>query len=170
MRILALPRDPNPYQESLYARMRSRGVRVAYAGGLTPSRTLNLMLLPLELAARRATGWRTLHVHWVFGFALPGARRLRPLARLSRAWFEACLRVAGHLGMTIVWTAHNTLPHEPVFDDDVAGRRTLVSASDLVIAHSPARPGARAVSSWRPPPRSSRRRAGLSTPPRSWRA
>jgi glycosyltransferase involved in cell wall biosynthesis len=37
-----------------------------------------------------------------------------------------------------VWTAHNVLPHAPVFADDVAARRALVRASDLVLAHSPA--------------------------------
>jgi glycosyltransferase involved in cell wall biosynthesis len=40
--------------------------------------------------------------------------------------------------MTVVWTAHNTLPHERVFDDDVVARRELLQATDLVIAHSDA--------------------------------
>lgn len=38
--------------------------------------------------------------------------------------------------MRIVWTAHNVLPHEPVFADDASGRRSLVASADLVLAHS----------------------------------
>jgi glycosyltransferase involved in cell wall biosynthesis len=40
------------------------------------------------------------------------------------------------LGMHLVWTAHNVLPLQPLFADDVAARRALVSTSDLVLAHS----------------------------------
>jgi len=38
--------------------------------------------------------------------------------------------------MFLVWTAHNALPHEPVFANDISARRALVAASDLVLAHS----------------------------------
>ncbi len=137
MKVLALPRDDNPYQERLYGEMRRRGAQVAYAGELTPSRTLNLLLLPAELAVRRLTGWRVVHLHWVWGFALPGASRSRTVRRLSRWWFEAFLGTTRILRQRLVWTAHNALPHEPVFDDDVAGRRRLVDAADLVIVHGP---------------------------------
>jgi glycosyltransferase involved in cell wall biosynthesis len=138
MKLLVLPRDPNPYQRLLYGECARRGVRLRYVGELTPSRTANLLLLPLELALWRLAGWRTLHVHWVFGFGLPGSRRLPLIGLLGRAWFHAVLGVARLLGTRVVWTAHNTLPHEPVFDDDVAARRALVRASELVIAHSAA--------------------------------
>jgi glycosyltransferase involved in cell wall biosynthesis len=40
------------------------------------------------------------------------------------------------LGLHLIWTAHNVLPHEPVFPDDVLARRALVRNSDLVLAHS----------------------------------
>ena len=137
LRIVAIPRDANPYQELLYAPMRERGARVRYASGLTPSRTLNLLLLPLELLLGRCAGYGVLHLHWVFGFRFTGPSRSEALGRASRLWFTATLRVARALGMRIVWTAHNVLPHEPVFDDDVAARRSLVDACDVVIAHAP---------------------------------
>ena len=38
--------------------------------------------------------------------------------------------------MHLIWTAHNVMPHAPVFADDVSARRALVAASDLVLAHS----------------------------------
>ncbi len=88
---------------------------------------------PLELTAARLTGTRLVHLHWVFGFVLPGGRRAR---RAAQCWFALVIAVIRLLGMRLVWTAHNVLPHEPVFADDRAARRRLVRASDLVIAHS----------------------------------
>ena len=90
MRILVLPRDTNPYQELLYGEMQRLGVRVTYIGELTPSRTLNLLLLPLEVAVRRIAGARLIHLHWVFAFSLPGARRFPVMRRAAYVWF-ACL-------------------------------------------------------------------------------
>jgi glycosyltransferase involved in cell wall biosynthesis len=134
LKVVAFPQDANPYQENLYSSMRGRGASVRYAGRLTASHTVNLLLLPLELACLRVRGYRVFHLHWTFGFAFPS-----PVARrLSRSWFLMVLRIIGLLRMTLVWTAHNVLPHEPVFDDDISARRSLVRACDLVIVHSSA--------------------------------
>ncbi|MEV0828789.1 glycosyltransferase [Nonomuraea rubra] len=132
MKVLVFPRDGNPYQELLHAGLRESGVRVRYLGELTPSHTLNLLLLPAELAARRLAGARIVHLHWVWKFALPGGART---ARVAQLWFAAVLGVVRLLGLRLVWTAHNVLPHRPVFADDAAARRTLVRRCDLVIAH-----------------------------------
>src|SRR5580693_6273184 len=137
MRVLALPRDPNPYQGLLYGEMRRLGLSVRYIGEPTRSRTLNLLLLPLEVLAGRIAGARVVHLHWVFAFTLPGEGRFPVLRRLAYAWFRVWLRTCRILRMRLVWTAHNVLPHQPVFADDVSARRTLVDASDLVLAHSP---------------------------------
>jgi glycosyltransferase involved in cell wall biosynthesis len=138
MKILAIPRDPNPYQRLLYAEMERLGAQVQYLGQLTPSRTLNILLLPAEMAVRRARGARIVHLHWVFGFGLPGGDRFRVSRCLAQAWFVLWLRAARLLRLRVVWTAHNVLPHSPVFADDAAARRTLVRHCDLVLAHSPA--------------------------------
>ena len=136
MKILVLPRDANPYQSLLYGEMRRLGVQVTYLGELTPIQTLNLLLLPLEVVARRLAGARVLHLHWVFAFTLPGARGFSAMRWVAQAWFLVVLRVCRMFGMHLVWTAHNVLPHEPVFADDVFARRALVEASDLVLVHS----------------------------------
>jgi glycosyltransferase involved in cell wall biosynthesis len=138
MRILVLPRDPNPYQGLLYREMQRLGVQVTYIGELTPSKTLNLLLLPLEVAMRRITGARLIHLHWVFFFAFPGAGRFPAIRQAAHIWFLIWLRTCHFLGMRLVWTAHNVLPHRPVFPDDVSARRALVQASDLVLSHSQA--------------------------------
>jgi len=137
MRILAVPRESsNPYQRLLYDEMELLGARTEYLGCRTPSHTLNLLLLPGELAYRRLTGWQLVHLHWVFSFALPGSARFPALRRLSEAWFAAVLWWLRVLRLRLVWTAHNVLPHGRVFADDLASRRRLVAASDLVITHS----------------------------------
>ena len=126
MRVLVLPHDPNPYQRLLYGEMQRLGVRVTYIGDLTPSHTLNVLLLPLEIAARRIVGARLIHLHWVFAFALPGAGRFPVMRRIAHIWFLVWLRACRVLGMHLVWTAHNVLPHSPVFADEVSARRALV--------------------------------------------
>ena len=76
MRILVLPReDTNPYQELLYGEMRRQGAQITYLGELTRSHTLNLLLLPLEMAIRRLGGARVVHLHWVYAFGLYGSGR-----------------------------------------------------------------------------------------------
>ena len=139
MEILAFPRDTSgPYQRLLYGEMRRLGTQVTYLGRLTPSHTANLILLPLEVLARRAKGARLVHLHWVFAFYIPASERSPVLRWLLQAWFMVWLRSIRVSRMRLVWTVHNVLPHAPVFGDDVAARRALVDASDLVIAHSPA--------------------------------
>jgi glycosyltransferase involved in cell wall biosynthesis len=136
MKILVLPRDPNPYQELLYREMRRLGVQVTYIGELTSSQTLNMLLLPLETAVRRIGGADLIHLHWVFFFVFPGARRFSVMRHTAHFWFLLWLRFCRLLGIRLVWTAHNVLPHRPVFANDVSARRALVEASDLVLAHS----------------------------------
>jgi glycosyltransferase involved in cell wall biosynthesis len=136
MTILAIPRDENPYQGLLYAELERRGESVRYVGELTRSQTLNLLLLPFELAWRRVRGARVLHVHWVFKFGLPHAARLPLLRRLAQGWFGLVLGAARLVGLRVAWTAHNALPHERVFHDDEAARRALVRSADVVFVHS----------------------------------
>ena len=139
MKVLVLPReDENPYQALLYREMYRCGARVSYLGTLTRSRTLNLLLLPAELAVRRLAGARLIHLHWVYGFSFPYGYMVPVLQRLAQAWFTVWLSTVRVLGMRLVWTAHNVLPRPAVFADDVRARRQLVGACDLVLAHSDA--------------------------------
>ena len=138
MKVLVTPRDRNPYQTDLYETMAAIDprVEVAYLDGPTQSQTANLLALPALLATWRARGYRVLHLHWVYEFQLPWAHGHPWVTRLTRAWFGVFLATAKVLGYRIVWTAHNVLPHDAVFDDDTAARRELVRACDAVIAHS----------------------------------
>jgi glycosyltransferase involved in cell wall biosynthesis len=139
MRILVLPIEKsNPYQDLLYAAMRPHGVQVSYLATLTPSKTLNILLLPAEMAVRRLGGARVVHLHWVWAFGLPISPRSPLVKRATEAWFAVWLWTLRLLGMRLVWTAHNVLPLTPVFVNDLRARRRLAASCDLVIAHSKA--------------------------------
>lgn len=137
MKILALPRnDGNPYQELLYREFRRQGVDVAYIGSVTPSHTLNQLLLPIELVVRRLAGARLVHLHWVYDFGPLGGDRHWLIRRAGQTWFALWLWTLRIVGLRLVWTAHNVLPLQTVFADDLRARRHLVRMCDVVIAHS----------------------------------
>jgi glycosyltransferase involved in cell wall biosynthesis len=134
--VLVFPRDSNPYQELLYRCLSDRGVATRYVPWPSRSHSLNLALVPLWLAWGRLRGAAILHLHWVYPFALPVRN---PMVRgLSAVWFAVVLHTAKLVGLRLVWTAHNVLPHTPVFADDARQRRRLVAAADAVVVHSPA--------------------------------
>ena len=132
--VLHYPIEPGPYQSPLNAALAKVQVRSGVLRGATSSQSLNLALLPLTLASARLRGTRIWHLHWTWGF-LPGIPLPQFGRRVCRAWFGALLRFARVLGLRIVWTAHNVLPHLPVFDDDIAARRTLLAAADAIVVH-----------------------------------
>ena len=134
--VLHFPFDPGPYQEPLNRELGVIGVRSGVLRGLTPFQSLNVALLPLSLLIARLRGGRIWQIHWTWGF-LPGARVPQLVRRICRLYFRVLLAFARRIGLCLVWTAHNLLPHRPVFDDDSAARRTLLSAVDAVIVHHP---------------------------------
>lgn len=139
MKILVLPKEiNNPYQTLLYNEMNSLGAHITYVAKLTSSQTLNQLLLPVETVARRIAGARVIHVHWTYCFGIYGSSRYPFLRKLSQLYFYSWLWVVRISGIRLVWTAHNVLPNGQVFADDLAARRRLVSAADLVISHSQA--------------------------------
>jgi len=136
VKVTTLPKDANPYQELLHAELRLQGVEVSYLEGPTRSQTLNLLVRPAQLVWRRLRGTQVLHVHWVYDFVPTWARSSVWGRRLAQAWFNGCLWVAHQVRLRVVWTAHNVLPHEQVFADDLAARKTLARTASVVLVHS----------------------------------
>ena len=66
---------------------------------------------------------KIIHIHWTYSFS-PSSGAL--LGRIARWWFNIFLISAHAAGVKVVWTAHNVLPHEAVFDDDHLLRRLRV--------------------------------------------
>lgn len=153
MRVLTVPRDDkNPYQGLLHDALGRAGVDTGFVPRRTRSHSANLLLLPLELALARRRGADLLHLHWVYGFGLPWGAGRTWTRRLSRVWFGAVLRAARLLGLPVVWTAHNELPHHPVFPDDVEARRRLLRSTAAVIVHSTGAERALRARGWQLPP------------------
>ena len=134
--VIHTPNDPGPYQPFLLASLGVVGVRAGFVEEPTKSNTVNLLLLPLTILRARLFGARVVHIHWAHDFDLPWARGRQVSAWLIQKWFGLWLSWTRMIGLRIVWTAHNTFPHSPIFSDEVAARKTLISAADAVIAHS----------------------------------
>jgi glycosyltransferase involved in cell wall biosynthesis len=136
--VLVTPYAGLHYLELLYRDFEPSGVRVKYAEGPTPSQTLNILVSPIMLIWYRMRGYQILHIHWLFQFSLPWARRRQWARQLMEWWFGLYLRTAEFAGYAIVWTAHDLLPHEQIFADDVRARNLLLEKTSAIIALSEA--------------------------------
>ena len=132
-----MPKDSGPYQPYLIDALDEVGVPSCYLPSPTPSKTINLALLPLTTLCARVTGVRVVHVHWLHDFSLSWSRSAMANKAVF-AWFRLWLSWSKMIGLDLVWTAHNVLPHNPIFTDDVAARIALLSHTDAVIAHTAA--------------------------------
>lgn len=132
--VIFLPGDQSPYLRHLADALIEQGTPVDFWRGPTRSATLNIMLGPIWMILLAWRGVQIVHVHWTYGFS----RSSSALGgRIARWWFGVFLNVAHAAGLKIIWTAHNILPHEAVFDDDMSARRVLAARADAIIALSP---------------------------------
>jgi len=132
MKVLHFPRDRNPYGNRLNDALATEGVDAGYLENLFSSSTLNILVLPFR-SLRMYKNVEVLHIHWLFPFALHWAQG-SSLRYLMRMWCGVWLWSLRRMGIKIVWTAHNFLPHNAIFDDDRAARQMLVRNADIVIA------------------------------------
>ena len=132
IKILAFPKDENPYQELLYSELRKRGVEIRYIFPSSSSQIVSLLLLIILLLYYKAKGYRIFHLHWTSGFTSP-IKILRPFY----SWyFLFILKFLKLLGYKVVWTVHNVMPHEKQFVDDLKARKILAESADAKIIHS----------------------------------
>lgn len=129
LKVLAYPKDSNPYQTLLYDSMPEVQVAFARRG----KRSMGKGLFPFVAAWYRLSGYRILHIHWP-EFDLP--RKLPMHRQLSSLWFVACVRAIKLLRFRIVWTVHNVVPHEQVTADDEGAARFLAAQADAKIVHA----------------------------------
>ncbi len=118
----------NPYQRLLYEALGARGVRLADDGRFK---------LGWLWAAKDRVG--ILHFHWPEGYYRhqEGPRRLRgPLSWIRLGLFSVRLGAARLLGYRIVWTVHQTRPHESEHPlHDRLGVRALSGAAEILLVH-----------------------------------
>ncbi len=135
-----IPRDRiNPYQELLRASLDQAGVGVTYIDhGPTRSRSVNMLVGPLRLCWRRVRGTRIVHVHYPYAFAHRWSRQRPFIRRVPRWLLSAWLVTARGLGIRLVYTLHDLVPHQETFDDDTRVQRSLLTRADATICLSDA--------------------------------
>ncbi len=134
-KVLHIPRDIDRYQESLILALNEESIFAGFYPALTSSATINFIALPLGLALERLRGSKILHIHWLFFYALPWSTN-KLAKKILRYHFYFLIRWSRLIGFKLVWTAHNVLPHTPIFDDDILARKYLLKNTNLVIAHN----------------------------------
>jgi glycosyltransferase involved in cell wall biosynthesis len=98
----------------------------------TGSATINLLLLPLTPLVMRLQGYRVLHIHWLFQFKLHW-QVSRKWKYLMRQWFTFWIFIVKLFNIKIIWTVHELVPHEQVFDNDLlAAELLLINCSSLI--------------------------------------
>ena len=99
----------------------------------TGSATLNLFLLPLTPLVMRLQGYRILHIHWLFQFKLHW-QVSRNWKYLMRQWFTFWIFMIKIFNIKIIWTVHEILPHEQIFDNDLLAAELLMNNCSSLIA------------------------------------
>lgn len=121
MNVAFLPVYPNPYQRLLRDALAAEGVVVDFLESLPSSQWLQ------DNRGRV----RILHYHWLSGLYMN--RFLTPLQVMK---FRTHFELARRLNYRIVWTAHNILPHRPIFTLlHKSIRRLMMANASAVIAH-----------------------------------
>jgi glycosyltransferase involved in cell wall biosynthesis len=132
--VIFFPTNRTTYLGPLSEALKAEGTPISLWREPTRSATMNIVLGPLWIFFLAWRGVKIIHIHWTYTFSKSSGPLL---GRLARWWFGFFLASAHAAGVKIVWTAHNLLPHEPVFDDDMAAGKTLAARADAIIALSP---------------------------------
>jgi glycosyltransferase involved in cell wall biosynthesis len=136
MKLLVLPRaSGNPYQRLLYTNTAMGRVQVSYFD--PPTGYWALFAAPLtilRLLGARLTGVRLVHIHWLYFLELPDYGML--FRWVSFVQTIAVLKSMSLLGLRIIWTAHNVLPHEGRNTYGLRITKYLAKTASTIIVHS----------------------------------
>jgi len=121
MDVAFLPVYPNPYQKLLRDALQLERIGVEFLDNLPPEEWLRSQRHRLDI----------LHYHWLDGLYM---RRYQTPLQVMK--FIRHFHTARSLGYRTVWTAHNILPHRPVFLPlHKRIRRLMMAEADAVITH-----------------------------------
>ena len=124
----------NSHVNALIAALNTAGINAKKSESKFPKLVLQILLGPLMPVWYKLRGFQVIHIHWIAGQFRP-ARLKSPTSQqffyiLYRLFFKICTL----LNLKVVWTAHNLVPHEPIFKDDLEARKFLIRNCDRVIA------------------------------------
>ncbi len=139
MKILVYPIGVNPYQKLLYDEIKKYSdVQIKFVRSeIIDSQhafTLGCPIFPIRFLYYRLIGWKILHLHWLSPFVFPtNFRLLRVLSSIYVLTFMFYLKL---IGIKIVWTVHEVIPHEQEFHNDILIRKIISRLCNGLIFHS----------------------------------
>ncbi len=124
----------NSHVVALVSSLQSLGINASKSSPKVSKLIFQILLGPIMPIWYRLHGIQIIHLHWVAGQFKPMRFRSRFVNQFFYLWYLLFLKVCRTINLKVVWTAHNFLPHEPVFNNDLMARKHLVENSDTVIA------------------------------------
>ena len=124
----------NAHVNSLIAEMQRNNVDARQSRALLPTSTVRILFSPLYPIGYRLLGYRIIHLHWIAGHFRPSKSTSQFMAKIFYQFFKLFLVCAQLVGIKIVWTTHNVMPHDQIFPDDVKARKYLVKHCAAIFA------------------------------------
>jgi glycosyltransferase involved in cell wall biosynthesis len=131
--VMSYPADSSRYLVELEKAFTQLHFRVDTFYQPTGSATFNVLFLPFFPLIMRLQGYKILHIHWLFQFKLHW-QVSKKWKYIMRQWFTLWILITRILGIKIVWTVHDPLPHEKIFDNDLAVSELLINNCSSLIA------------------------------------
>lgn len=130
IRVVVLPKASNPYQRLLYEPLKHRLTAVY---GKTSR--WQFCSYPSLLLQERLGGTRLVHLHWLYWLTVPLPwQHLRQITSAINVY--VFLFLCRLLGMKLIWTVHNILPHETQTANDQAIAKRLSRQAVRKIVHT----------------------------------
>lgn len=126
----------NIHVNRLVAALNDSGLRVKKSRARISKVGLIILLSPIYPLIYRAVGYRILHIHWMRGVFRPPSPQGKYADKFFYSWYKVFMLITRLVNLKVVWTAHNFLPMEHLFEDNLAARKHLVQHCSAVIALS----------------------------------
>jgi glycosyltransferase involved in cell wall biosynthesis len=137
IKIVAFPKDPNPYQDLLYDELKDQ-IELTYFSPTISSPFGLFTFLPkiiVSLIKFRFRGYHILHIHFIYPFYLP--KKLPFYRLISYINASIFLSTINFIGFKVVWTVHNLVPQSSMTINDHRLMRKLAKTADAKIVHTP---------------------------------
>ena len=131
--VMSYPADGSRYLVELETAFAKEEFRIDTFYQPTSSASVNALLLPLFPLIMRLQGYKILHIHWLFQLKLYW-QVSKKWKYVMRQWFTLWILITKMFGVKIIWTVHDPLPHEQVFDNDVLASQFLMKNCSSLIA------------------------------------
>ena len=130
--VLLFPSGNDRYTRELKKAINQNQDIAQHFPSIGPSATLGILLLPLFSPIIRSRGARIIHIQWLYSFKIHWAQ-----GKISKTfiqyWFYLWVISLKICRVKIVYTVHNVLPHEVIFQNDKKVFQYLEDSADFLI-------------------------------------